>query len=108
MEGGMDSVKTVTVDVPITRQQKQRFDSISSVYLKQTPYDYAFLGMRCSAAAYDVLAQLGMMTRYGHVRTYLTIFYPKKLRKRLLKKAKENGWRVEHTIGSLKRKWETD
>jgi len=108
MGGNTDSVKTATVDIPITRQQKQTFDSICLVYIKQTPYDYAFLGMRCSAAAYDVLAQLGILKRYSYRRTYLKIFYPKKLRKILFKEAAENGWVIERKEGSPKRKWEAD
>jgi hypothetical protein len=103
-----DSVKKAIVYIPVTLQQKQRFDSIAIAYLKQTPYDYAFFGMRCGAAAYDILGQLAILPKYSHCKTYKKIFYPKKLRKRLLKKAKENHWKVERQEGSMKRKWERD
>ena len=43
----------------------------------------------------------------NHV-TYKKIFYPKKLRKRLFKKATENGWKIVRQDGSIKRKWEQD
>jgi hypothetical protein len=106
--GDPDSVKKAFVYIPVTRQQKQKFDSIATEYLKQTPYDYALLGMRCGAAAYEILGQLGILTRYSYSKTYKKIFYPKKLRKTLFKKATENGWTIVRQDGSSKRKWEQD
>ncbi len=106
--GKTDSVKTTVVRIPVSYRQKQMLDSISATYLKQTPYDYAFFGMRCGAAAYEILAQLNIIKSYSHKTTYLKIFYPKKLRKRLLKLAMEKNWRIERKEGSVKRKWEKD
>jgi hypothetical protein len=106
--GHPDSAKKAIVYVPITLQQKQLFDSISTAYLEQTPYDYAFIGMRCGAASYEVLAQLGIMPAYCRTKTFTKIFYPKKLRKRLLKKATENNWIVVRQDGTARRRWEKD
>lgn len=103
-----DSVKKAIVYIPITTRQKFKFDSITAAYATQTPYDYAFFGMRCGAAAYEILAQLGILKRYSHAKTYLRIFYPRRLRKRIFRKAEENNWRVERSKGSLTRKWERD
>ena len=103
-----DSVKQAIVYVPVTCQQKQQFDSITAAYLKETPYDYAFIGMRCSAAAYGILGQLHILPQYSYRKTYRKIFYPKKLRKRLLKKAASSGWLVVRQNGSTTRKWEQD
>ena len=106
--GNPDSVKKAIVYIPVTRQQKEKFDSVTNAFLKQTPYDYALFGMRCGAAAYDILGQLNIMTNYSYGKTYKKIFYPKKLRKRLFKKAIENGWTIVRQEGSSKRKWEQD
>jgi hypothetical protein len=106
--GKPDSMKKAIVYIPVTKQQKQAFDSIAAAYLKQTPYDYAVFGMRCSAAAYDILGQLNIFPHYSHTKTYKKIFYPKLLRKRLLKKAGENGWAVVKQNGSGTRVWEKD
>lgn len=107
--GGTTSpVKKTIVIIPITQQQRQKLDSLTGAYSHQTPYDYAFIGMRCGAAAYDVLGQLGIMKSYPHHKTIRKIFYPKRLRKRLLKKAKQNHWQVIREEGSEKRKWEKD
>jgi hypothetical protein len=106
--GNADSVKKVIINIPVTLQQKQRFDSITTAYLRQPPYDYALLGMRCGAAAYDILAQLEILPRYSYGKTYRKIFYPKKLRKRLFQQAATNNWTIERHDGSNKRKWEQD
>ena len=106
--GTPDSVKKAIIYIPVSVQQKQKFDSIATAYLKQTPYDYAFIGMRCGAAAYDILGQLGILKKHSICKTYRKIFYPKKLRKRLLKKARENNWTIVRQGGSIRRKWERD
>lgn len=106
--GSADSVKKAIFRIPVTRLQKQRFDSIANAYLKQTPYDYALFGMRCGAAAYDILGQVGIVPSYSRSKTYKKIFYPKKLRRRLFRKAKNNGWEIIRQSGSIKRKWERD
>jgi hypothetical protein len=106
--GNPDSVKKTIVVIPVSAIQKRLFDSIATCYLKKTPYDYAFFGMRCGAATYEVLAQVGILQEYSYPKTYRKIFYPKKLRKRLLKKAKQNSWQVITQKGTYKRKWESD
>jgi hypothetical protein len=106
--GNGDSVKMAVVYIPVSSKTKQIFDSLTKVYLNETPYDYAFVGMRCGGAAYDILGKIGIVQNYSYSKTYKKIFYPKKLRKRLFAKAKENGWKVFTQNGSVKRKWERD
>lgn len=103
-----DSAKKTIIYIPISIAQKQQFDSIAAAYLAASPYDYALFGMRCGAASYDVLGQLTVLPKYGYTKRLLKIMYPKKLRRRLLKKATENGWRVVRMEGSSGRKWEKD
>jgi hypothetical protein len=106
--GNPDSVKKATVLIPISKQQKMQFDNITNAYLTETPYDYAFFGMRCGAAAYEILGQLSIMPKYNSTKTWWTILYPRKLRKRLLKKAVNNDWVIVRKQGSNRRKWEKD
>jgi hypothetical protein len=106
--GNPDSVKKAVIYVPVSNEQKKLFDSISLSYVNQTPYDYALFGMRCGAATYEILGQLGVLPKYSNGHTSRMIFYPKKLRKRLFKMAETNGWKVERYEGSKKRKWEKD
>jgi len=103
-----DSTKQAIVIIPVSLQQKQKFDSIATRYLDETPYDYAFVGMRCGAATYEILAKLGILKQFTHAKTVTKIAYPKKLRKRLLRKAEKNGWTVIRQAGTSRRKWESD
>jgi hypothetical protein len=102
------SVKRTSVVIPINLLQKLKLDSIQQAYLNQTPYDYAFFGMRCGAATYEILAQLGILKPYTIRKTYHKIFYPRRLRKRLLRKAEENEWKIIRIEGTSRRKWEKD
>ena len=102
------SVKQMSISIPISAKQKRQLDSIVEAYTNETPYDYAFFGMRCGAATYDILSQIGIVKEYSHRRTYLKIFYPKKLRNRLTEKASYYNWSVARHEGTDRRKWERD
>lgn len=106
--GSADSVKKLTIIIPISSSQKQKLDSIANTYINETPYDYAFVGMRCGAAAYDILSQIGLFEKYAYRKTIMKVFYPKKLRKKLLNKATQNSWTIHKQIGTNKRNWEKD
>lgn len=106
--GNADSVKKTVVFIPITSRQKEILDSIANTYLAQTPYDYAFMGMRCGAATYEILGKLDIVANYSYTKTYIKIFYPAKLRRILLQKAFDNNWKILVQPGSFKRKWERD
>ncbi|MBI3234607.1 MAG: hypothetical protein HYZ42_11300 [Bacteroidetes bacterium] len=102
------AVKKMTIIIPITKQQKLKLDSLTEAYTHKTPYDYAFIGMRCGAAAYDILSQLNILKQYSHRKTYMKIFYPRKLRRRLMRKAIIYNWLIVQEEGSKSRKWERD
>jgi hypothetical protein len=106
--GPPESKKRSVVYVPVTAEQKLKFDSIIEAYMAETPYDYAFIGMRCGSAAYEVLGQLGVVKQYGYRRTYWKIFYPRRLRRALYRTAEENHWTIERHDGSVTRRWEKD
>jgi len=100
------TVKKASVIIPISFKQKEKLDSIVIAYSKETPYDYAFWGMRCASATYDILAQIDIVKEYSYRKTFRKIFYPKKLRKMLFKLAKKNKWLITREEGTHRRKWE--
>lgn len=106
--GNGSNVKKAIIYIPISDILKLKMDSISAAYRQESPYDYAIFGMRCGAAAYDILAQLGILPEYSIHKTYKKIFYPKKLRKRLFRLADKNHWFIYTEPGSNTRKWETN
>jgi len=103
-----DSLKKATIIIPITGKQKHKFDSITTAYLNKVPYCYAVFGMRCASSTYEILAQMGILPQYSHFKTYMKIFYPRRLRKRLLARAEKYNWAVIQKEGTPKRKWEKD
>lgn len=108
MDKDVDSVKTLIIYIPITKNQKEKFLSVCESYIANTPYDYAFFGVRCGSSTYDVLSQVGVVKQYSYFKMWTKIFYPKKLRYRLKRDAKKNGWKMEKIKGTHKRIWERD
>lgn len=108
MKTDEDSIKTTTIIIPVTQKQKQKLDSIALAYSNKVPYCYAVFGMRCGASTYDILAQIGLLPHYSQFKTYMKIFYPRRLRKRLLAKAEKNNWMIIRKEGTPRRKWEKD
>jgi len=103
-----DDYKVVIISIPVTQKQYIEIKKILSHYDKIAPYDYAFFGMRCAAATEDVLGQIGILKDKTKLKGVRTTFYPKKLRRRLIKLAEEKGWKLERTTGRKTRKWEKE
>ncbi|OQP40189.1 hypothetical protein A4D02_14765 [Niastella koreensis] len=59
-------------------------------------------------AIFSPVGQLHILPKYSYRKTYRKIFYLKKLRKRLLKRAANHCWLVVRQNGSSTRKWERD
>jgi hypothetical protein len=98
----------VIVDIPINDTQAKALDSVISQRLKHPGYDYAFLGFRCASSAYEVLASAGIFKRYSKTKIKLKFFYPKRLRKHVLKQANQHHWHMHWRPGKATRKWEKD
>ncbi len=65
-------------------------------------------GMRCAAATYEILGQLDIVkdkSRFGNIVSH---FYPKPLRKKMFRIARQRGYKVTSQPGRTTRKWERD
>ena len=100
--------KVTTFIIPLTIEQYNKLNQINQNYCKNTPYDYAFFGMRCASTAQDILGQIGVVRKRKRFNNIVTTFYPKKLRKRLFKLAEKNNYTVVKRSGRPSRKWEKD
>jgi hypothetical protein len=100
--------KVTTVAIPVSESQFRRMDSTYREYAKTSPYDYAFFGMRCAASCYKMLADAGVLNPVTGKQSMWKAFYPRPLRKYLIRLANEKGWKVQITEGSPRRKWERD
>jgi hypothetical protein len=102
------TTKWVTVTIPVTKSQLDTLSYLFQAYSARSPYDYAVFGMRCAAASYDVLSEIGLFKKLSNKENVVQHFYPKLLRKRVLKWAKENNYRIVYHEGRSTRKWESD
>lgn len=106
--GDTGRLKITSITIPVTNAQMQQFKTLERQYLQSSPYDYAFFGMRCAAAAYDILSHTGICRKRSRAGMIAKNFYPKRLRLKLLRQAKKEHWRVERQEGRSSRRWEKD
>jgi len=100
--------KYVTFDIPITAAQHDQLLQILKDDMAHTPYDYAFFGMRCAAACYDVLSQIGIFKIKSRIGNISSNFYPKLLRKKMFALAREKHLKITGHPGRKSRNWEND
>jgi hypothetical protein len=100
--------KYATILIPLTEEQYSKVKSTVDNYLQKAPYDYAFLGMRCAAATYDVLEDAGVVKKRSHLSKWTAFFYPQLLRRQMLKMAKENNYAIVKHEGRKTRSWEME
>jgi hypothetical protein len=100
--------KYTSIRIPLTDSQYAHLLVIEKKFLAESPYDYAFFGMRCASAAADVLSQLGILKERSDFGDIRKNFYPKRLRRKLLRYARKNKLEVIRHDGRKSRKWERD
>lgn len=101
-------LKYTSVAIPLTDSQYNWVKNILALYTTDVPYDYAVFGMRCAAAAYDILSSAGLTKKKRRFFIVSSNFYPKPFRRKLLKKAAARGYFIYRHGGRASRKWEKD
>ncbi|MEO7265589.1 MAG: hypothetical protein ABIW38_11780 [Ferruginibacter sp.] len=100
--------KYSSIIIPLTEEQYSKLKTTIDNYLQKAPYDYAFLGMRCAAATYDVLEDASVVRKRSHLSKWTAFFYPQLLRRQMLKMAKENNYAILKHSGRKSRVWEME
>ncbi|MFA6128669.1 MAG: hypothetical protein WC699_15320 [Bacteroidales bacterium] len=100
--------KYITFLVPITDEQYNKLKTLLLDYINNPPYDYAFFGMRCASATYDILSQIGIFKPQTRTLTVISNFYPRLFRRKMTKLAREKGYTVVKVKGRITRIWERD
>ncbi|MBX7094003.1 MAG: hypothetical protein K1X56_04730 [Flavobacteriales bacterium] len=100
--------KFLTFIIPVSAEQERIIDSLHSAYLKTTPYDYAMFGYRCASASWDILEEAGILEKKSKFWKTQVIFYPKRIRKRMIRMAAEENWIMVYKEGKKSRTWEKD
>ncbi len=102
------SQKYSTIAIPLSESQYDTIKLIHNDYLRNSPYDYAFFGMRCASSAYEILSQAGIVKSKTRCCVVISNFYPKLFRHKLLHLAKAKGYKVTKHKGNKRRNWEKD
>lgn len=102
------SLKYTSIIIPLDEDGYSKIKTTLNNYLTKSPYDYAFLGMRCAAATYDILEETGVVKKRTRMGKWVSFFYPQLLRRRILKAAAENNFAVVKTKGRPSRVWEKE
>lgn len=100
--------KYTSIIIPVSDAQYAVLKNTMNDYIEESPYDYAFLGMRCAAATWDVLEEAGILEKKGRTSKWTSNFYPQLFRRQMLKLAKEKNYTVVKHEGRSTRKWEME
>jgi hypothetical protein len=100
--------KYAIVEIPISDSQYLLLNKILEGYINNPPYDYAFFGMRCASATYDVLSQIGILEHKSYLGNVFSNFYPKLFRSKIFHLAKKNNYTIIRLKGRKSRQWEED
>jgi hypothetical protein len=100
--------KYITFVIPLNDSQYHRLRDTLMAYIANPPYDYAFFGMRCAAAAYDVLSQIGLFRPLSRTDNILSNFYPRLFRRKMFALARQKGYQIIRVRGRRTRIWEGD
>jgi len=98
--------KVTTIEIPLTPTQYATLIKEYESYAAKAPHDYAFFGMRCAASCYWMLGSIGIEQECRRPASIRKAFYPKALRLKLEKLAKEKNYKVTVQQGRKSRKWE--
>ena len=102
------TLKYTTIEIPISSKQYFILKNIYETYLGRPPYDYAFFGMRCTSATYDILSQMEIVKPLPKLINIFSNFYPRLLRRKMIKLSKINHYRVTTHNGRKTRIWDND
>ncbi|MFM6984198.1 MAG: hypothetical protein ACKOXF_08690 [Chitinophagaceae bacterium] len=96
------------ISIPIDSLARIRLDSVINRYLIESPYPYAFFGMRCASAAADLMQKSSIISTKERKPLWRKYFYPRLLRRELIKMARQNAWPMYYRPGRSSRRWEKD
>ena len=100
--------KFTSFEIPLTNPRFIYLRNVLKQYRKKPPFDYALFGMRCTSFTHYILTKAKVCHSRGFIDSVIRYPYPRKLRKKLMRKALRNGWRITQTPGTDHRIWEND
>ncbi len=98
--------KITSIFLPVTLEQRKHLFTLLNRYLKMEPYDYAFLGQRCTSSTAEILSDIGIINKFSNLESIIAFFYPRTLRFTMIQFAKKNKLTINFKEGIECHKWE--
>jgi hypothetical protein len=98
--------KITSIKIPVTTKQKKTLMTKLEFAHQSLPYDYSFFGMRCASSTYEDLSSIGIFPKKWRFQYIINAFYPRQLRKRMVRWANNNSLKIELKKGIDCRVWE--
>jgi len=98
--------KITSIYIPVDSLQKNDLQLLFNRYLKSEPYDYAFLGQRCSSATAEILSDAKILNKFSNFESIVAFFYPRSLRNVMLKYAEKYSLKRTFKEGIECHRWE--
>lgn len=98
--------KITSIFLPVTIEQRKELFTLLNQYLNKEPYDYAFLGQRCTSSTAEILSDVGIINRFSNLESIISFFYPRTLRFTMIQFAKKNKLTINFKEGIECHKWE--
>lgn len=98
--------KILSIELPVETRTLNKIYYLLEKFHQKTPYDYAVMGMRCASSTYQVLSEAGFFPFASNFKSMFLIPYPAVLRKKVLRIARSNSYKIKIQSGSSRRIWE--
>lgn len=98
--------KITSIFLPVTIEQRKQLFTLLNQYLKKEPYDYAFLGQRCTSSTAEILSDTGIINKFSNLESIISFFYPRTLRFTMIQFAEKNKLTINFKEGIECHKWE--
>ena len=98
--------KITTIEIPTSIEESKKLDNLLNIHFSKTPYDYSFFGQRCTSSTAEILSDAGIINKFSNKEAVIAFYYPKLLRRTMLKYADKNKLKVNNKKGIECHDWE--
>jgi hypothetical protein len=98
--------KITSIEIPTDKKQTKELEILLNKYWNKAPYDYSFLGQRCASSTAKILSDIGIINKFSNQESIIAFYYPKLLRRTMIKYAEKNNYKIKNKSGIDCHNWE--
>ncbi len=98
--------RITSIYIPTEKKKMQTLQAELASNLNSPPYDYAFIGHRCTSSTASLLSEHQIINTFSDLESIIAFFYPRTFRGALIKFAKINKLKIKFAKGSDCHLWE--